>query len=110
MLKNALAYAELKTGNDIKFAGGTLEFDGTKTAIDRSSSETENTHCGRLLVCYHRESGNYGLLPLKNKSVVKGGAPPPETILEVEPYMVKKLKSKHIAATDGGKAFVSVGK
>jgi hypothetical protein len=110
MIKNALAYAEFKTGEDAAFPPGTLEFDATKTVIDKSSSATTNTHCGRFLIGYHRESGKYALLPLKSKKVAKGAPPPPEEIQEVRSFIRRKTGSMHIMSTDGAQAFKAVGK
>ena len=101
----ATAFAELKEGRDLKFDAGTLEIDATKTAIDRKSSKTKNTHRGRFLIVYHRESGQYALEPLDNKTVLKGAPPPPEAYEEVRAVVQKKVDAnRHVVSSDSSQA------
>ena len=107
-IKIALAHTELHSGRDDEFGPGTLEFDGTATLTSRAASKKYNTHCGRFLVVFHRESGRYALEPLGDKDVKKGGAPPPESIEDVRPLMQKTIRGHHIVSTDSAPAFKSV--
>ena len=88
---------------------GTVEVDVTKTNINRTSKKT-NKHCGRFLVIYHRESGQYALEPLEDKDVLKGAPPPPETYEEVKGPILKKVHSGHVLSSDSGGAFKKVAK
>jgi hypothetical protein len=105
MFRLATAYAELFKGRSMHFPDGTVEFDATKTVINRSSSNKKNTHCGRFLVIYHRESGAYALEPLPDKAVLKGAPPPPESYDEVHTPIRKKVHNGHVLSADSGKAF-----
>jgi hypothetical protein len=105
MFRLATAYAELFKGRSMHFPDGTVEFDATKTVINRSSSNKKNTHCGRFLVIYHRESGAYALEPLPDKAVLKGAPPPPESYDEVHTPIRKKVHKGHVLSADSGKAF-----
>lgn len=107
MIKVALAYSELHIGRDLAFPTGILEFDGTKTNISRSQKK-KNVHCGRFIIVYHRESGQYALEPLPDKEVLKGAPPPPESFDEVKLLMTKKVKDKHIVCTDSAQAYKKV--
>jgi hypothetical protein len=107
MIKIALAYAELHTGRMISFSPGTLEFDATKLNIDRSK-KNKNVHCGRFVVIFHRETGNFALEPLLDKAVLKGAPPPPESYNEVKNIMMSKVGKKHVVSTDSAQAYKKV--
>lgn len=108
-IKHALAYAELSTGASAEYSGGTLEFDGTKSVINRSG-KAKNVHCGRFVICYHRESDEYSLRPMPDASVPKGAPPPPEKYEHTLPIMNSKVKPHHMVATDSGQAWIKAGK
>ena len=105
MIRLACGFAELHTGRSTDFKDGTLEIDGTKTNIDRSSSTITNTHKGRFLVVFHRESGQYALEPMSDSAVKKGAPPPPESFKEVHPVIKAKYRTGHVAASDSAPAF-----
>lgn len=105
----ALAFSELYQGRELEFPEGAVEADSTKTFISRSSAKG-NTHSGRFLVIYHRESRKYCLEALPSKFVLKGAPPPPETYDEVRVPLMKKLKKGHIFSSDSAQAFQKVGK
>jgi hypothetical protein len=109
MFRTATGYAELYSGRELVFPDGTVEYDGTKTNIDRTKRNT-NTHCGRFLVICHRETGQYVLEPLANKDVKKGAPPPPESYAEVRAPIVKKVHAGHVASSDSARSFKKVVK
>lgn len=105
MLRIATAFAELHTGRSTQFGDGTLEMDGTSSALKRAGSEKFNTHMGRFIVVIHRETGQYALEPLADKDVLKGAPPPPEKLSEVKAITDRKFHAGHIASTDSAQAF-----
>ena len=58
----------------------------------------------------HRESGQYCLEPLPDKTVAKGAPPPPETHAEVAGIIKAKCRAGHMLTADGAKAFAKVAK
>jgi hypothetical protein len=110
MLRRAVAFTELYKGRAMKFPDGTMEVDATKSVIKKTGSKKTNTHCGRFLVIYHRESGQYCLEPLEDKDVLKGAPPPPESYDETKAPLTKKITKGHVLTADSGKAFKKVWK
>ena len=109
MLKTALAFAELHTGEETEFPPGALEFDGAKTVV-KKASRSKNTHCGRFIVCVHRETGKYSLQPITDADVAKGAPPPPESLKDASAYMDKKVRPHHIISNDSARGLVSAAK
>ena len=105
MLKLALAYAELTRGREVRFPAGGLEFDGTSTNTDRSSSKTKSSYCGRFLVAVHRDTQEFALEPLGDVTVQKGAPPPPESLSDVGPLMDRHITEDNWVSTDSAKAF-----
>ena len=109
MLRIATAFAELMSGRDLQHPDGILEFDATKTAVRRSKPKS-NTHCGRFFVCYHRDTRQYSLEPLKDADVKKGAPPPPESYDEIKVAVLNKVHDGHIISADSGWALKKVVK
>ena len=109
MLRVGTAHAELHHGRDMEFPDGTVEVDATKTTVKRSKKKT-STHCGRFLVIYHRETGQYALEPLQDKDVLKGAPPAPEAYEEVKGPMTRKIHEGHVLSSDSGRAFKKVAR
>jgi hypothetical protein len=63
-----------------------------------------NTHTGRFIVVYHRETKQYALVPLEDKDVLKGAPPPPESYEEVKAAAGPKVHSGHLVASDSAQA------
>ena len=70
MLRVATAHAEFYAGQMVTFPEGILEADATKLNIFRAAAKT-NTHCGRFLVIFHRDSPTYALIPLDDKQIAE---------------------------------------
>lgn len=79
--KVLLAHVELYRRREAELPWGTLEFDATRTNVNRGSTKVKNTHCGRVLVV-HRETQSYSLEQLPDKKVRKGAPPEPEAVDE----------------------------
>jgi len=106
-MRVATAHTELDDGREMKFGPGVVEVDGTKMMTTRATKKN-NTHTGRFLIIYHRDTKQYALEPLNDKDVMKGAPPPLEAYEEIRGSIVKKLKAGHILASDSAKAFKKV--
>ena len=101
-LRHAIAFAELFTRRNLQLPPGGVETDGANVNVMRDQPKS-NTHCGRFVVVYHKDTGAYALEPCPDKTVKKGAAPPPETIEEVEKACGSKLKKDwHFLGSDSG--------
>lgn len=100
----------MHTGRELDFGDGTLELDGTATALQRTGSTRTNIHKGRFLAVVHRETGQYALEVLDDKEVLKGAPPPPENYSEVKAVADMKIHGGHVVATDSAQAFKRVFK
>jgi hypothetical protein len=108
MIRIATAFAELTQGRNNDFGDGTLEIDATKESIRRNKST--NTHMGRFIIVYHRETKQYCLEPLSDKDVKKGAPPPPESYAEVKPILQKKSHDGNVLCSDSNQAIRKAAK
>ena len=102
--RDVTAWFSMAASKGVTFSSAEVDVDCAKMHVDRSQSETTNTHKGRSLLFKERGSGKKKLYLLGSVTVEKGSAPPPESNEDVAQPIADSVKAGAVVGADGGQA------